>query len=265
MVNHGRTLLLNLDGATHPGSTYPGEEYVSPDYKPIRLPPALSTMRDLLLGIGSDRALVNYRLRQLMALVHSTELGDYLTALDPRITYWPIRDQRLFNLATFGATIRQLSGSTNWTVNVVGSTAAPQETRRAVDSWDVQLLTATSVRLSHRLDPFETFDLVFSVTDGVSSLIQIPNTPYSLRLVPGTGTLPSWAIDFIVRPATEIRDIYLAVQEGYGLGLDIFGLGEPYDTLRGLWDHAAVSLPYRLGAVVVAWIYRADEIRRAGG
>jgi hypothetical protein len=266
MINHGRTLLLNLPGSQHPGSSYPGEEYVPPDYKAITLTPTLAGMRNLFLGMDVDRAMMNYRLRQLLTMVHSTELGQYLYDLDPRITYWPSTDVSLVNSTTFGSTISLLSGSNTWALTVVGNPAAQRTTRRVFDTWDVTVLTGTSVRIVHRTAPFESVDSSFTVTNGVSSIVSIPNTPFGLTLVPGTGTLPVWALSITIRPLNELIDVYLAMKIAVDSGLDVFGIGEePYTTLRALWEHTLAAVPYRLGALVVAWIYRAEQLRLAGG
>jgi hypothetical protein len=85
VINHVRTLLLNRDGeGNSPG---PGEEYTPPAYREVELPPELQKVRDVLFGASPDRRMLLYRLRQFMALLHSTPLSPFVTMDDPRITY----------------------------------------------------------------------------------------------------------------------------------------------------------------------------------
>ncbi len=87
MVNHVRTLLLNEDGA--------GEEYVPPGYRKAQLPEALQRVRDILFGPSPDRRMLVYRVRQFMAILHSTPLATFVTRADPRITYTLVAEPSL--------------------------------------------------------------------------------------------------------------------------------------------------------------------------
>lgn len=92
MINHARTLLMN--SASAPIS--PGEEYILDTYVPFKLPRYLQNVWNVLYGDKLERKDLNYRTRQLITFLHSTELVKYVTALDPRITYWPILDKALW-------------------------------------------------------------------------------------------------------------------------------------------------------------------------
>ena len=89
MINHVRTLLLNR-GRDGTPRTSPGEEYVPPTFAPRALTTPLRTAFTTLYGGDPDRLMLNYRLRQLTALLHSTELEEYVLAKDPRVTYLPL-------------------------------------------------------------------------------------------------------------------------------------------------------------------------------
>ena len=90
MLNHARTLLVNYDaatGGTKGFSGHLGEELIDPDYRARSLPPYLQTVRNILFGNGASREVVNSRSRAYLALLHSTELKEFVTGLDPRISY----------------------------------------------------------------------------------------------------------------------------------------------------------------------------------
>ncbi len=88
MVNEVRTLLLNLAGQGF--ARGPGEEYSDPAFKPVALPGYLFAARVAYFGPEPDRSTLLYRVRQGLAAVHATELAEFVTANDPRITYLPI-------------------------------------------------------------------------------------------------------------------------------------------------------------------------------
>src|SRR5271166_5753626 len=89
MINHLRTVLLNVSGSNLPPDNYPGEEYVPPTYYARVLRGGVAQAYQLLFGSMPDRALLNLRLRELLSIIHSTELAIYATNLDSRITYLP--------------------------------------------------------------------------------------------------------------------------------------------------------------------------------
>src|SRR5690606_37703460 len=83
MINHVRTLLLGLPGAASPGYQTAGEEFVDPTFQPVALPTYLAAVRRTLFGVDPDRLMLNYRLKQLLEVIHATELAEYVTFLDP--------------------------------------------------------------------------------------------------------------------------------------------------------------------------------------
>lgn len=89
MPNFVRTLLLN-QARTFFDTAVPGEEYVAPYFIPVTLPIALNKIRNILFGTSPSRTAVNYRLFQLLQMLHATELAEFMTYHDSRITYLPL-------------------------------------------------------------------------------------------------------------------------------------------------------------------------------
>ena len=85
MINHARTLLLNRDGVGHHG--YVGEEYSPTEYHAVELPSFCHNVRLALFGQQPDWLMYNYRARELMQMLHATELAGFVTDLDSRVTY----------------------------------------------------------------------------------------------------------------------------------------------------------------------------------
>lgn len=85
MINHARTLLLNISPNTYNASML-GEEFI-PEFIPVALPDYLQIARDILFGAAPDKVFLNFRAYELLSLLHSTELEEFLLAFDQRITY----------------------------------------------------------------------------------------------------------------------------------------------------------------------------------
>lgn len=85
MINHARTLLMNVPGPKEP--TVPGDAYV-PVFAGLE-DSSLNDIRQLLFEAGLDYAGTVYRVAQYMSAVHATEYAAYATDLDSRITYDP--------------------------------------------------------------------------------------------------------------------------------------------------------------------------------
>lgn len=80
MINHVRTLLQN----TPPG--WESDEYVPEDFVPMETPEAVQKVKRVLWGRTPAH---QFRIRQLMQLLHATELEEHVLAKDPRVTYLP--------------------------------------------------------------------------------------------------------------------------------------------------------------------------------
>lgn len=86
MVNHFRTLLLNLPPTPTPG---PGEEYVPSTFQPVTLPQPLQDVRSLLITSSTVRSDLNAQVARILAYLHTSPLRAFATYFDNRITYDP--------------------------------------------------------------------------------------------------------------------------------------------------------------------------------
>jgi hypothetical protein len=115
MINHIRTLLLNRDGDHGYGYDYPGEEFVLPTFRAKTVPTFLKGALRSLFGSNPDRLYLNYRMRQIASLLHSTELEEFVVLPDSRVTYWPMVADNF--LDSFGTTaVPILIGDQTWTI-----------------------------------------------------------------------------------------------------------------------------------------------------
>lgn len=132
MINHARTLLLNISGADT--ATAPGDEYIPPDFRPVDIDEATAAVRAVLFGPSPDRSLLNVRARQYMTLLHETELAPFAVAFDSRVTYLPMSSAqpicagvsvakcshgRDINIGGRFPPISEETGRFTWTVTVI--------------------------------------------------------------------------------------------------------------------------------------------------
>jgi hypothetical protein len=257
MVNHVRCLLLNLDGTGfQPG--IPGEEFVDPSFRALTLPPALKNLRRFVFGPDPDRVMLNYRLCQIMTMIHSCELADFITALDPRITYWPPRPAGSFDKNAFGTTVLQTAGApANLYVQGPRRLTAMSQLLYA---WEVSVVDNANVSVRRLTTPFDEQTVPYTSAAGLSSQVQLTGSPLLAVFNPVPGAV--WVIRSIARPAYGPEDVVIAVDHAMSLtGYDdLFAGDEPYRTFGNLWT-SQVGVPYRLGALALALAYRCDTLR----
>lgn len=250
-------MLLNVDGSLSPGPDYPGEEYVPADFVARHLPSELAICRRFLMGISPDRAGLNWRLRELLVCIHASRLNDYLTALDPRITYG-FDSTRLFEELLMGPRAVQLSGTSQQLI-FVGDTLQTPDTESIYNNWaltvqdsDTGLLVTTNGLGRTNQYPFE-----YTITDGMSDLIDLPGTGLHFRF---NDVWPThWQITWLQKPNTDLTDVLAIAESGMTEELEdvLFPVGspEPYATFGNLWKQHE-HLPNRLAGLTLAVIYR---------
>jgi hypothetical protein len=144
MINHARTLLLNVGSGTYaPGVL--GEEYI-PTYTPIKLPPFLQLPHKILFGTNPDRVFLNYRAAELLRLLHQTELAEFLYALDPRVTYWPKATTEFFRPAE-QVIAQKIFGLYTLKLNVIGKPTADNKIGRCFGDYTVKVSGAVGDEL----------------------------------------------------------------------------------------------------------------------
>jgi hypothetical protein len=328
MINHARTLLLNKANDTYlPGVI--GEEYMPP-YSPVKLPSYLMTSRKILFGTDPDKVFLNFRLHELMNLIHQTELGEFVFALDNRITYDPLAANEFF-MAQRQIKLRRLIGLDIGQIGtrlfVTGQVKPDNVIGRAYRNYIVEVTTANGLyymtvlaesaydETDQQIDWLgsgggNTMPLIMPDTNvsGLSGPVPVPKTELDLRVV-APQVLPSvllmeteypllkedkyeielelgedpaplqlqrmaitesivvakWALETYARPDSAITTCLPRLEFlGEPFYLELFGVDntvEPYATFKNIWfDHKNPS--YRLGAFILAMIYRTDAIRK---
>lgn len=178
MINHARTLLLNTT-TVGDYATYPGEEYISADFVPLKLTSTLLRIRAGLFGSRPDRLMLNYRGRQLMSLLHATELSQFVLDLDPRVTY--DHTAQTFYEHPFGFGSRQYTGC-GTSLYLQGETLTdPSPTGLCRRRWSVDVISDSQVSIKSSKPAAPEVFVDYTSTDGLSSLITLPETSLSFR------------------------------------------------------------------------------------
>lgn len=292
MINHARSLLLNARASFG----VPGDEIIPDDFQPVALNGSLTAVRHALFGAKPDRLMLNYRAQQLLSIVQRTELQEYVTKLDSRLTYDPSQATSIY-AHPFGLTFSLLTGDP---VQLFGEGVPGVEsdvTGRVRYEWRVQLVNTEdedgcsvvvdlldlfeissplSICSSDAESPqalvatrpaasTETTDLIS--TSSLSQSVELPGTDYAFKVrMPVGDQLYSVVAD--VRPLLDAAGLLQrleAVGEPSQLGL--FGIGsqagnaEPLKTFYQLWRNSDEA-PYRLAAATMALIYQTEAARR---
>ena len=87
MINHFRTLLVNI--AVDRDSLVPvkGEEYIDPSFSPVPLTGKLKEAQNTLVPLAASRADKNFYAYALMRFVHAPDFEIYTTTFDRRLVY----------------------------------------------------------------------------------------------------------------------------------------------------------------------------------
>lgn len=256
MFNHYRTLLANLT----PGGAEIAEERVPAEFTPVRVPDCVRSFRRIVFGTEPDRAMVNYRTRQLMAVVHASPLHEWVTKLDARIAYNPKPPL----MAGFTPVVVQVAGPET-RLTVLGAGDPPDDTGVMRLAFGVDVLTTSTVKVSRHVTPLGSAIYEYALNGGgVSEPIPLTGSGFSFRLAtddPGA----EWAVSCYLRPARDPGELVVRMESvGDAHLTELFGLEgtEPWVTLRRIWNTTRET-PLRLAAVTTAAVYRTEEARGA--
>jgi hypothetical protein len=263
VINHLRTLLLNVDGNNAPGALYPGEQYVPPAFRARALSPALTVIHRLLFGSNPDRALRNQRLQEYLTCVHTAGLEQFVRALDPRVTYWPFNNS-LLEKRLRGATAQRLAGADDQALYFIGTRSATESANQIFFQWRLDVLTSTTVRLTIYSDVpgnSQTSIVDFTVSGNLSSPVRLPGTDLQVTFTPGVGT--AWLLEVLAPPRQPLVAVAADLEQALGdvltAALWPAGAPEPYHTFANLWN-LHDQLPFRLAGLVLALGYRLHEL-----
>lgn len=266
MINHARTLLLNLSGSD--AHSVVGSEYVPEDFVAKTLSPELASVRRTIFGSDPDQVFMNYRVRQCLVMLHSTELDEYVRQLDNRITYDTTFKHDMVTTTAFRRSIRRVRGA-KFKSHLAGDLEANEAKGRCVYRWRIRVVDADTVNVARRAHEVGDEELAVTVSGGLSSPIPLHGSSLTARLsVPAADDSLAaiidnvYAVEGTVRPTSTLVDVAAQLRTSLSepVSRALFGVkpAEPFKTFRNLWyDNPA--LPYSLGGLLMALIYRTHE------
>lgn len=271
MINHARTLLLNVPSA---GNHLTGDEqFIEPEFKPIRLPNELGMLRALLFGTNPDRFTLNYRAAQYMTIMHRIPWVDkYLKAVDSRITYE--NSTSLYRSVTSTITCNSPASITDFVfrltsgftgndaqgVNLITQILSILGSQATVDTTPYSIINVTTGAVtSGNLNDVLTTASGGSYNVSPLQLVGVPN------LIIGHGTVldgdATWMINLQSVPSRGIPEVFSAISSQVKATEILFkSKQEPYQTFWNAFQNAA-GIQEKLSAILLALIYRTEELR----
>lgn len=263
MINHLRTLLLNRDGSAAAPPETPGEEYVSPDYKAVAMPQALSGLLASLFGTSPDRVFLNARLRQFLSLMRVCRLdGPIPPDNDTRLSYEGSGGETLFTAVASGVNSVLTGGPTSptdpsWIQTILHS--QPRALNRLYRTWDITVVDADTARLIYSGDDdivhVEEFDFVLE--SGGASLA-LPEMPVTVLFPPSVGA--TWRVSLTARPLPELAALVGRTDSLLTGGLAASLLFDGQPELRQIFSEHPAG-PFRLSAALRALALLTEELR----
>lgn len=263
MINHARTLLMNVNGSARPAATFFMEEYVPPDFEAQELSSSLQDVYNVLFGSNSDNAFLNFRARQYMYVLHSTEFAQYVTDLDSRVTY--LNDRSIVETSQ-AALIEPLNSLATANLFEVGEVEVTPSVPQMLPSWQLEVLAALYVRTTHEKSG-RKLDTVITITDGLTNVIPMAGqADYGVRMEASLSLTvgAKWRISKPVFPDADLTQLVADLETVEASLNKLFGVTEPYRTFKELWNKHAL-LSYRLSGALLAFVYRAEEARAGNG
>lgn len=258
MFNHFRTLLLNMDGHISTDTNYPGEELVPSDFRSVTLPQHIKSIRSTIFGPAPDRAMLNYRIRSLLPLVHTPKFEQFVLELDSRITYVPF-DNNFYDLSLVQATVDKVVGDNNLIITGI----KPTNDTTLYHQFYIKIWNPTDVQIRRITEPTSTNTLSYTVTNGISDALPFTGFPMFFSFVPFTGS--EWQVSFLITPTTKIGTLFTNLLINNSNDIEtLFStpqMDSTFIALRSIWTNHRQIMPNRLAALVVALVYRTEELR----
>ncbi len=255
MYNHARSLLVNLNGSQSLYEGFPGEEFIPENYKQLELPTYLDSVRARLFGVKPDRAMLNYRTAQLLSLIAQTDLNSYVLALDSRLTY---SNFDLFSFDFFPTVTRYEGNSNN--LELIGSPISPDVSGVSRFEFNVEVSSGNLTVKRYSWPQIQNTEAI-ELTDSLSQAVPLPYSGYSVKVTSTDDA--SWKIKGYLKPTTNLSSVLENFNSiGEPTLLSLFGPApvEPYKTFYNCWK-SHKEFAYKLSGIVMAVIYRTEEIR----
>lgn len=288
MINHIRTLLLNENGSNKPGYAFPMEEYVPDDFKADTLVFGCKKIWNVLFGNSPDRAYKNWRLFQLSRLAESSDLLEYWSKFDSRLTHLDkLKVDRSLEYGRIqvsrtgisSANIIYITSETGLSVDTVisepsqvvdpemigvmlsGRPLADDTRGRCISYWKLSLNTSNELEVTNINDNsiHDVYTLTFS--SNLSQQINLHGSGVIAQFRPIISN-SSWAIDAVAAPAMDLGTVLanLEILSDTDTNFIFSGAFPEYSVFNSYWKENRNSAE-RLSAITLALGYKIAETR----
>lgn len=261
MINQVRTLLMNKSSIGG-SSSFPGEEFIPPDFVPKKWPADLTRAMSTLLGARPDRLYLNYRMREIMAILHNTELAEYVYKNDPRVTYLPLNDEQFFGNTVFGTTYDQYEGNVEVPLTVHGEHVSDEGNGTTTLQWQITVVDGTQVEVKRLTPPPDTKLVTYTNSNGLSTYVPLHGSGLKIKFPTASGVGTSWMLYSRARPEMALS---VRAENMMGLLTDQLLLrmfpsrNEPWATLKNTYEDNPL-FPYKFSAVMLALAFYMDTL-----
>jgi hypothetical protein len=223
----------------------------------------LNSIRTALFGRDPDRQMINYRLGEILPLLHATAYAEYITTYDSRITYRPGEATELFTGA-FGWTASKLDADSQLTL--IGELPQRTASARLVGEWDIQAIAvdaaSATFRVASRRPMSPPLDVETAITDDWTEKVAL--TKEAGFRVQATLTVGDrWRVVRRQRPLLSVIDVLNVIATAGADAIDatLEGSDEPQVTFQKLWRQQREPV-LRLAGILFA--YQAKVQRLTG-
>lgn len=254
MVNHFRTLLLNMPRDGRDGTT-PGEQFIPADFVPRACTGRLQQARTAIFGPRPDRLTGNYRTYQCLQLVHASVLQNLLWFYDARTTY-SMPDNSLRTLPEIMPILRETGSPSR--IFVAGDPPFDSSGRCSY-TWTCRLTTSTEITATCG-DRTEVLPLTFS---GSLAAVTLPQSDLKMQLSDDGEVGGRWRVDSHAKPSGGLPEMWsrLLTIVGHGGCRQLLAdtpRTDCLDTVYELWQRATDDMS-RLAAVLFAVVERTAQ------
>jgi hypothetical protein len=116
----------------------------------------------------------NCRARQYLTIIHASELAEFITALDPRVTYDLTHDTFTGQLGTV------VTGRTEAPLWLTGALLRPEYSGICYHLWSVELIGGQRARVIHKTQPYSDTTIDYVVTDGLSDSYSVARVCFEM-------------------------------------------------------------------------------------
>lgn len=281
-VNHAVTLLKNNRTLKSAGGTTCGQAiFTDPRHRTLAVPSNIQKVLDIWFGIDPERCYFDYRMFLLLQVLHSTEYAGLVLDRWPRTTY-DLQDSTLLDAGFGGSSIVPLQpiGADVAQIAVIGEPVPDHQKGRLQAAWVVRIVPADDLWGGAYPGPWGGGRAVTitNLADGVTLPGTVGETSFPLHsttpteevlriyFATSTGQVPEgvFTITALARPSENLPEIERRIRAlGDDVLADLFSSSPEVDLGRKLFEQH-FTIAYRLTGVVMALVFKLEELRQQG-